>query len=95
MKTYFVSVRVRKQDRNGNTYHDVKIIDSEGQIIADAIKVYGYDRQYETTTEQLLTSIAEEMGFEEKQYSNSYRESATKLAIEAGEIKLIYEVNKY
>jgi len=94
MKTFFVSVRVRKQDRNGNTYHDVRIVDTEGELIAEVIKRYGYDRHYETTTEELLNPIAEEMGFEEKRYENGYREYPTKLAVDAGEIKLIYDVRK-
>lgn len=43
---YIADVRVRKQDRYGNTYHDVRVFDAE--------KVYGYGTQYKETTMELI-----------------------------------------
>ena len=51
---YIADVRVRKQDRYGNTYHDVRVFDREGDLLAVAEKVYGYGTQYKETTMELI-----------------------------------------
>lgn len=56
MKRFAAEVRVRKQDRNGNTYHDINIYDMEndGNLIIEISKRYGYGRHYEQTTAEEL-----------------------------------------
>ena len=67
-KNYVADVRVRKQDRNGNTYHDVDIINLHtGATDATAHKRYGYGRMYMQTTADLLN---EAQGTTEYTYNN-------------------------
>jgi hypothetical protein len=54
MKSFIANVRVRKQDKNGNTYHDVMLLDMDGNIIAEKTKVYGYGQQYKQTTADMI-----------------------------------------
>lgn len=64
MLKFVVEVRVRKQDRNGNTYHDVTIYDAKtGECLIKAEKRYGYGRHYEQTTADLLNEL-----FDTKEY---------------------------
>lgn len=54
MKNFIADVRVRKQDRNGNTYHDVALYDMDGELVASVTKQYGYGSQYIYTTCDML-----------------------------------------
>ena len=56
MKEYIANVRIRKQDRNGNTYHDVMILDMNGYIVCECEKEYGYGQAYKQTTAELLNN---------------------------------------
>lgn len=56
MKQYIASVRIRKLDRSGNTYHDVHLLDMDGILIDECEKVYGYGQQYKQTTANLINA---------------------------------------
>lgn len=55
MYKLIANVCIRKQDVNGNTYHDVTIIDpTDGCKIAYVKKVYGYGSAYHQTITALI-----------------------------------------
>jgi len=57
MKSYIANVRIREQDRNGNTYHDVQLLDMNGNIICQINKEYGYGQQYKQTTVDMIKAL--------------------------------------
>lgn len=63
MKKYIVDVRVRKQDKFGDTYHDIKLMDMDGNTITRREKVYGYGNQYKSTTQQVLEELKEYISY--------------------------------
>lgn len=65
MKKYIVDVMIRKQDKFGNTYHDIKLMDMDGQIITRREKVYGYGHQYKSTTQQILEELKDYIRYED------------------------------
>lgn len=57
MITLIANVRIHKQDRSGNTYHSVQIIDIKtDSVIASEEKKYGYGEQYKVTAASLIKS---------------------------------------
>ena len=52
-KRFFILVK-KHQDRNGNTYHNVKIYDNNNGKIYTSGKTYGYGSQYKQTADELL-----------------------------------------
>jgi len=64
---YIANVRIRKQDRNGNTYHDVQLLDMDGNELAKATKEYGYGHQYKQTTADMINKLE---GNNNTEYSN-------------------------
>ncbi|RYC70708.1 hypothetical protein [Spirosoma sordidisoli] len=100
MKTIIAQVRVRKQDRNGNTYHDVSLIDVDTEKqIADVVKRYGYGDQYKTTTCELIKKTLPEIAEAVKPFETDPKtldnwrvESEVK---QAGILKIIYIVNHF
>lgn len=99
MKKFIAIVRVRKQDRNGNTYHDVNIYDLNQKLVASVTKEYGYSTQYEVTTERLLENYLGKSrifkGLTDKHYQNGYRETRIRQAVQLNRIKIMYFVNRY
>lgn len=51
---FVADVRVRKQDRSGNTYHDVALYNAHGDKVAERVKVYGYGNHYVQTLADMI-----------------------------------------
>ena len=94
MKTLIANVRIRKQDRNGNTRHDVQLIDAEsGDTIKRVEKVYGYGSHFKQTTEELINDHLPELAAkiaEHKAGPNKYKNWK-----ESGIVNLIYIEHHY
>jgi hypothetical protein len=57
MTRFIADVRIRKQDKSGNTYHDVTIIETNYMSIVDDVKKqYGYGSQYKQTVCDLINN---------------------------------------
>ena len=54
MKTYIIIAENRKIDRDGNTYHDVILLDMDGEVINSQVKVYGYGMHYLQTASDMI-----------------------------------------
>ncbi|RYF78861.1 MAG: hypothetical protein EOO39_00130 [Cytophagaceae bacterium] len=95
--TYIAKIRVRKPDRSANTYHDVTLLDSNGKLIDERIKVYGYGSQYEVTTQKMLESPELSARFPEIKHENSFnsRGSSVRQALDKKYINIIYLVSNY
>jgi phage portal protein BeeE len=69
MKSFIANVRIRKQDRSGNTYHDVQLLDMDGNVLSEKEKVYGYGQQYKQTTADMINE------HEKSDFANYYNVS--------------------
>lgn len=101
MFTLIANVKVRKPDRNGNTYHDVELINANNKTIYNEVLgsvqgVYGYGEHYKNTASELITKVlpklvkkAEKKGIEFK--LDHFRN--LEALLEAKILKVIWVVN--
>ena len=54
MKKYIIIAENRKIDRDGNSYHDVLLLDMDGEAISSQVKVYGYGSHYLQTASDMI-----------------------------------------